>query len=343
MAIDVHCHHVVIVPDNGGFVHPDSVSGFMGRSLLASLGILNWQEAFLKRLPDRLRIDALYRANLIRRIDESPLDHAVVLAMDGVYDQKGFLDADRTKNYVSNEAVLALRDDSPKILFGASVNPKRRDWKDELERCLSEGAVLLKWLPNVMGFDPVDPTIAAFYARLVETGTPLLSHVGFEYSLPVINDRFSDLNRMIPALEAGVTVIAAHCGGGRLLVDSAKMYAKMREMVIRYPNLYLDVSAMASIHRKQRFLRVLGDDIVKERLLYGTDFPIPVHGWAFKKWLGDTVLPENDFAKDIAVKVAVGLDMQALDRGYEVIGKRMDAHCACTGCAPFSSLGLTAE
>ncbi len=336
MTIDVHCHHVVIVPDNGGFVHPDSVGGFMGRSLLASLGILNWQDAFLRRLPERRRIDALYRTNMIRRIDESPLAHAVVLAMDGVYDDRGFLDIERTKNYVSNEAVLALRQDSPKILFGASVNPKRRDWKDELERCLAEGAVLLKWLPNVMGFDPVDPDIAAFYARLVETETPLLMHVGFEYSLPVINDRFSDLERIIPALEAGVTVIAAHCGGGRILFDSDKMYRAMQALVVRYPNLYLDVSAMASIHRKQRFLRVIADPIVRPRLLYGTDFPIPVHGWAFKKWLGGKILPENDFAKDIAVKVAVGLEDAALSRGYKAIGeKRMSAHCACMSCPPF--------
>jgi predicted TIM-barrel fold metal-dependent hydrolase len=260
--------------------------------------------------------------------------------MDGIYDAKGYLDLEATKNYVSNEAVLALRQDSSKVLFGASVNPKRRDWKDELERCIAEGAVLLKWLPNVMGFDPADPNIAAFYARLVEVGMPLLSHVGFEYSLPVVNESFSELERMVPALEAGVTVIAAHCGGGRILIDSDAMYLKLVEMVRRYPNLYLDVSAMASLHRKQRFLRVINDDVVKDRLLYGTDFPIPVHPWAFKRWLKGVEIPSNDFAKDMAIKVAVGLDTKALDRGYEVIGRRMDAHCACMGCAPFSSLGL---
>lgn len=339
MTIDVHCHHVVIVRDNGGYVH--SPSGFMARSLLTSLGILNWQEAFFARLPTQRRLDALYRDNLIRRIDESPLDHAIVLAMDGIYDERGYLDHDSTKNYVSNEAILALRRDSPKVLFGASVNPKRRDWRDELERCIAEGAVLLKWLPNVMGFDPSDPDISAFYARLVEVGMPLLSHVGFEYSLPVVNESFSDLDRMVPALEAGVTVIAAHCGGGRILIDSPAMYRKLQEMVERFPNLYLDVSAMASLHRKQRFLRVINDDVVKDRLLYGTDFPIPVHPWAFKKWLAGVEIPENDFAKDMTVKVAVGLDTKALDRGYRVIGKRLDAHCACTGCTPFSSLGLT--
>jgi predicted TIM-barrel fold metal-dependent hydrolase len=264
--------------------------------------------------------------------------------MDGVYDERGFLDIERTKNYVSNEAVLSLRRDSPKVLFGASVNPKRRDWKDELDRCLADGAVLLKWLPNVMGFDPVDPTIAAFYERLVETGTPLLSHVGFEYSLPVINDRFSDLERIIPALEAGVTVIAAHCGGGRILIDSDAMYQKLQEMVTRYPNLYLDVSAMASIHRKQRFLRSITDSVVKDRLLFGTDFPIPVHPMAFRKWTGKMKLPENDFAKDIAIKVAVGLESSALTRGAQAIGeRRMNAHCACMGCTPFSALGLTRE
>lgn len=37
MAIDVHCHPVVIMPDNGGHVH--NVGGFMARALLTSLGL----------------------------------------------------------------------------------------------------------------------------------------------------------------------------------------------------------------------------------------------------------------------------------------------------------------
>ena len=30
------------------------------------------------------------------------------------------------------------------------------------------GAVLLKWLPSIQGFDPADPALTPFYRRLAE-------------------------------------------------------------------------------------------------------------------------------------------------------------------------------
>ena len=295
-SIDVHCHHFAFTPKNGGYVHPKFYQSARIRWYLNAIGVLNWQEAFLRRLPETERIDVCYKERLIQQIESSSLDHAVILALDGVYDERGFLDYHRTPKYISNDAVSSLCKESPKMLFGASVNPYRRDWKDELDRSIESGAVLIKWLPGVMGFDPSDERCLPFYELLRKHGIPVLIHIGFEYAVPSVNKHYSDLDRLLAPLNAGVKVIAAHCCGGRPIFDSKSMFEDMKRLLQLFPGLYLDVAAMASFHRKSRFLNALSDPIVRERLVFGTDYPIPVHPWAFRKELnasGRVLLPKN--------------------------------------------------
>src|SRR3982751_419183 len=45
---------------------------------------------------------------------------------------------------------------------------------ERLEECIEGGAVLIKWLPATQRIDPSDPANGPFYARLAETGIPLL-------------------------------------------------------------------------------------------------------------------------------------------------------------------------
>lgn len=325
--IDVHCHHLALTPKHGGFASEKFASGYRFRFYLAMLGILNWQDALLRRLPERERLDDLYRERLLTLAESSSIDHYVALAFDGVYDERGRFDRERTPKYVSNEAVVGLTRSSKKFLLGASVNPMRRDWSEELDRVIEAGAVLIKWLPNVMGFDPKDPRFVPFYEKLRAARLPILMHVGFEYAVDVINARYADLDRLEGPLEAGVTVIAAHCCGGRPIVDSGRMFLEMRSMLEKYPNLFIDVSAMASFHRKSRFVKVLGDSFVLSRAVYGSDYPIPLHPWAFRKELGRRKVPDNYFAKDLAIKEACGLPRDVLARGYELLGARM-SRCA---------------
>lgn len=325
--IDMHCHHLAFSPKNGGHVHPKFAQSYRIRWYLNALGILNWRDAFLGRMPEKEHLDERYREMLVSRLDASPLNHAVILAYDGAYDVKGFFDTERTLKAVTNDAVITLCKESPKMLFGASVNPTRRDWKDELDKCLESGAVLIKWLPNVMGFDPRDSRFGAFYERLRETGTPILMHVGFEYAVPNVDIRFSGLDRLEAVLQSGVTVIAAHCCGGRIIYDSPSLFADLRALVVKYPNLYLDVAALASFHRKSRFLNALSDPLVASRLVFGTDYPIPVHSWAFRKEIAGRKIPENYFAKDLFIKEATGLRDEVRARGYEPIKDRFTFPC----------------
>jgi predicted TIM-barrel fold metal-dependent hydrolase len=98
------------------------------------------------------------------------------------------------------------------MLFGASVHPYRKDALAELERCIANGAVLLKWLPIVQDFDPSDRRCIPIYEAMAHHGLPLLSHTGGERSLPNLNKDMADPMLLMSAIERGVTGIAANCG-----------------------------------------------------------------------------------------------------------------------------------
>src|SRR5207248_1320227 len=141
---------------------------------------------------------------------------AVLLVMDGVYDSAGNLDQQATEFLISNDYVLKLAKSYPQEIWaGVSVNPKRRDAIDELHRCAEAGAKLVKWLPNAQQFDPADKRYIPFYRELVRLRIPLLSHVGYEFSLIGTDQSAGDPNKLRVPLDEGVTVIAAHgCSHG---------------------------------------------------------------------------------------------------------------------------------
>lgn len=334
MSIDLHCHHFTF--KKGGYIHPKFAGSKRIRMYLAGIDLISWKDAIRGNLPPLERIDELYSARLVAQTIASPLDHVVALAFDGIYDEKGHLDKDRTIKYVSNEAVLDLMRESPKFLLGASVNPLRRDWRDELDKCIDSGAALIKWLPSVMGFDPDDKRITPFYRRLAETGTPILMHVGFEFALPTVDGRYANISKLETVLQTGVTVIAAHCCGGWAmpLIDIAWLWElpKMRALVAKYPNLYFDIAGMMAPHRKPRLMNALADPVISQRIVFGTDYPITLQSWAFKKETRGIVLPENFYAKDIIVKEQCGLTPAMLERGYKAIGGRYKHFCQSSAC-----------
>jgi predicted TIM-barrel fold metal-dependent hydrolase len=77
-------------------------------------------------------------------VNQSNLDFAVCLAQDAVYRPDGSRDDGATHFYVSNDYVLDLAKESPKILPGCSINPIRKDALQELARCRAAGCRLIK-------------------------------------------------------------------------------------------------------------------------------------------------------------------------------------------------------
>lgn len=202
MIVDCHVHISACTPGHG------SISLQLQNSL--AFRFMRWR---LKLKGYDANTEAQLRERLLDVIQGTPkLDAAVVLAFDAVHDGEGRLDEANTHLYVTNDYVMELARQHPNILFGASVHPYRKDAVAEIERCVSGGAVLLKWLPITQNFDPSDERCFPVYEALAHHKLPLLSHTGGERSLPTLNASVADPMLLVPALKRGVTVIAAHCG-----------------------------------------------------------------------------------------------------------------------------------
>jgi len=218
-----------------------------------------------------------YIDNLLEELRASQyVGQAVLLGMDGVYDRKGRLDYQSTEFLVSNDYVLTTAQTYPnEFLAGVSINPQRRDALDELHRCAEAGATLVKILPNTQQFDPANQEFKPFYRALAKLRLPLLSHVGYEFSLISRDQTLGDPNRLRLALDEGATVIAAHaCSYGLLLYE--KFHPTFLDLVNRYPNFYADISALTQPNRCKMLLLLRQHPEVHHRLLFGTDYPLPV-------------------------------------------------------------------
>lgn len=250
------------------------------------------------------------------------VDAAVVLAFDAVYAADGTLDQRATHFFVSNDYVSALAGRHPKIRFGASIHPYRRDAVAEVERCVRAGAVLCKWLPITQRFDPADRRCFPMYEVLAHYGLPLLSHTGWEHALPRLDPTVAAPERLLPALERGVTVIAAHCGTGRVPREGSYRSQFMR-LARDHEHLYGDTSGMSLPNRWGDYDALLADDVVRGKLVHGSDWPVPAYprpwrqGWRASRTL---VAERNQLRRDVLIKRAIGFDDAYWHRGARVLG-----------------------
>lgn len=265
---DVHVHLAALpTPSNGCLL-----SKRMAESALARF--IAWRDGYDLSNPEST--NRLYLENLLKLLEASRrVGRAVLLAMDGVYDASGRLDEGRTDFLISNDAVLDAAAGRPdRLLAGVSINPMRADAVEELERCAARGAVLVKVLPNAQSFDPAGPPYRPFYRALARLGLPLLSHVGYEFSLIGQDQSVGDPRRLVPALEEGATVIAAHgCSQGLFLYE--KHFPALLEMTARFPRFYADTSALTLPNRALALLKIRRRPDLFPRLVFGTDYPLP--------------------------------------------------------------------
>ena len=201
---------------------------------------------------------------------------AIVLAMDGVYGTNGMLDLQQTEFMVGNDYVFNVAKNHPdEFLPGVSINPQRRDALEELDRCIQAGASLVKILPNAQAFDPAARQYVRFYRALAQAGIPLLSHVGYEFSLIGKDQSSGDVNRLRLPLDEGVTVIAAHgCSNGLIFYE--KYYHALLDFAAGYRNFFTDLSSLTVPNRMGMLLRLRRHPELQSRLIFGTDYPLSV-------------------------------------------------------------------
>jgi len=253
------------------------------------------------------------------------VDHVVLLAFDGVYGNDGRFDEGRTLFYVANDYVRDLAKNDSKFLYGASVNPNRHDWADELERVIKDGASLIKWLPNTHGIYPEDKKHTDFYRLLARNKLPLLVHTGREYALNSFDQSLGDFRKLELALKEGVTVIAAHCGG--LAIESPKYsYNTVLGYLKDYPNFYIDTAAMFLLNKRLFFYRFAHQTDIHHKILFGSDWPVPSNPlFAAKKFkLADIIKSQtikNSIERNYFLTKKLNFSDEIFYTGYNLIKK----------------------
>jgi hypothetical protein len=277
---------------------------------------------FYARMPPDHVSDHTLREATEKAIDGSGLDHVVCLALDPVYDQQGQRREDLSYMWVDNGYVVDLRRNFSKVLLGASVHPYDPDFRARVQEQVDQGAVLLKWLPSAQQIDLADARVKAALQFLATARDgaplPLLLHLGPEYAIPSTDprttsydyltwntwDRVRNLflgrkkklfrprtgmirSHLRAGLEAGATVIFAHCGLpyyapnwlGQVFEHSE--FKAVSHYLHRYPadslhggRCYADVSACVTPVRRT-FYQAL-EKLPPQSLLFGSDFPTPV-------------------------------------------------------------------
>jgi predicted TIM-barrel fold metal-dependent hydrolase len=266
MIIDAHVHIAGVNRAKYGNFISDSLQKSMLFKLFSKH--LNINEPL-----DDENFDDIIATKVVQLLDESVVDKALFLAMDGVYDGDGEFNKEKTEMICSNDYIYELTKKSKKVLFGASVHPYREDALEELERCKNRGAVVIKWIPSTLEIDPLNPKCIPFYRYLAQHNIMLLSHTGVEHALRNTHNHLNHPHRLKLALEQGVKVIASH-SGAHMFLHERSHYKAWREMALKYDNFYGDISAFCMPTRVKHLRDISRTPALHSKLFYGSDFPV---------------------------------------------------------------------
>ncbi len=314
--VDMHVHIVGNgLSGSGCRLHLPGAHRFLADFMQRQLGLpLSWRDPAF----DETYVDLLHRW-----LQNSSLSHAVILAHEEVYRQDG-QKLPFGSMFVPNHYVLRLAQQFPQFLPGVSIHPARPDALDELDRCLDQGAVLLKLLPNCQNVDCSLPAYRPFWNRLAAAKLPLLAHTGGEHTVPQFQPAYANPASLQLPLDCGVTVIAAHCATKSGLRDPNYLPSLLR-LMDRYPNLYGDLSALNLPLRSAAFPTLLRHPH-HHRLVHGSDFPVPIQSrWA--RWRG-LLSPNhcrflqgepNPLQRDFLIKSTLGFPPEVFTRIWSLL------------------------
>jgi predicted TIM-barrel fold metal-dependent hydrolase len=274
------------------------------------------------------------------------IDGVVLLALDALYDpESGIVDEVKTDLWVSNrflakkvrelnDRLMNETDLRKKFFWGASVSPNRKDWREEMEFVVNDpNAVLMKLIPSVQHINLRDPRHKDYYKSLAKNQMPLLCHVGPEYSFPegMRKSQLDNFRTLDGPLGCGVTVIAAHCATPVFPIDkdeTKEFYAFMKSANSgKKIQLWGDTSAFSLLTRIPILKEIL-ETFPPEWLVHGSDFPIPIEGWAHLPELTHDITFEeykkmkntaNLLDKDVIIKKAHGFSDSILENAKKVL------------------------
>jgi len=321
--IDIHAHAFSVdTEETGCFISKKLMNSISFRVISRFFGIKRSDP--LKKIEEKINDKT---DNLLKTLNV--VDHVVLLAFDGIYDVNGLFDKENTHFYISNDHVRGLSQKYEKVLYGASVNPNRRDALEELERVIRDGAALIKWLPNTHGICTDDESCVDFYKMLAKNKIPLLVHTGNEYALNTIDQNLGDFKKLEPALKEGVMVIAAHCGGIAMEHQSGEFDALIGFMK-DFDNFYIDTSAMFLLNKRVLLYKLARRTDIHHKIVYGSDWPVPSNPIFFSRNLSPidviklTLTEKNPIERNLKLTKKLNFSDEIFYTGYKIIKKDTD-------------------
>ena len=158
------------------------------------------------------------------------------------------------------------------FLFGVNLNPYDKDIENKIKNAIDNNAVLVKVLPSYQQVDLSDGKCILFFELLKQYNLPLLVHTGIEHTLISKNQDFNNPLRLENAAKIGVKIICAHCGG-RMFLHEKNYFDEWSKLALKYENVYGDLSAMINPVQNFNLKNILKNDILKHKVLFGTDYP----------------------------------------------------------------------
>lgn len=276
--IDIHTHLAGIGQGGTGcFIDPAKFESLFYKLMRKNLGIYNahrenrLDEAYFERI----------QKDILSAAGNGALDAIVAFPHERIYGDDGAPLAKGQELYVPNDYVFSCAERASskgRILPAMSIHPYRADMLDESARFIERGAVAMKWLPNSQCMDPRDKRCMPLFDLLATKKIPLITHTGGEHTVTILRPDLGDPATLIPALDRGVTVVMAHCGTQSGLFDS-QWLPKFCELARKYPNCWGDTSAFTTPGRSRYMTRLAREEGVSEKLIHGSDYPVPPSAW----------------------------------------------------------------
>jgi uncharacterized protein len=342
--IDIHTHLAGL--GHGGtqcFISPRKFRSPLYKLMRWKLGVYRadregrLDQAYLERLDKDVRLAAEHRA----------LDAAVVFAHERIYTEEGQVHPSRQELYVPNEYAFACCERPEmrgRLMPAMSIHPYRADAIDESLRWIERGAVAMKWLPNSQNMNPADKRCLKIYDLLAERRVPLIAHTGGEHTVSIMRPELGNPELLRPALDRGVTVIVAHCGTKSGLFDTNWM-PHFCKLAREYPNCWGDTSTFCTPGRTRWISRILREEGVVEKLIHGSDYPVPPAAWTalFSLGLKRTRSLHQIWSfleRDVRIKRELGMPEMVFTNAARVLApgslERWGVKILTESCTPFA-------
>jgi predicted TIM-barrel fold metal-dependent hydrolase len=186
----------------------------------------------------------------------------------------------------SNEDVMSVYAKNQDVIIPFfSINPLRADAVELIDRYADIGFKGAKFMQNYWEVDTNDAKFIPYYEKLKARNLPVVFHIGSESSLPS-NKAYESIKMIEQPLKLGVKVIVAHMALSYEPMKIAKAlrrdpkyfpqeYFTLLDMLEKYDNLYADISAILTPVRAKVLRHLSSYAKVHDKLLYGSDYPVP--------------------------------------------------------------------